>query len=136
MKRWPWFFATITILIVSTMVFPRVLGLMQFAQWGGMYTDGWCQLYATPGKTNDISELPHQYIQAGKNIDTAKVWYFPMHNAQTCLAWAYRWCSETSQEGWQMGAIYPYFRGAYLMDSQNICRIQKNKNVDWFPLQP
>ena len=63
MNRWDFFLGLMALLIVETVMVPQVFGLMHFTQWGGMYTDGWCQVHATSALLGE----PHEEmsIRAG-----------------------------------------------------------------------
>lgn len=122
MHGWKNFFALTSLVIVITIILPHVFGFQNFTQWGGMYTDGWCTAYTASAAVPDIaSPLPGVTIKTMQAPTTRVVWYSPMHNETTCIAWTQSHCNRFWKDGWKIAAVYPYFRQKYLADKRNVC---------------
>ncbi|MBI3618584.1 hypothetical protein HY213_00945 [Candidatus Peregrinibacteria bacterium] len=132
MHRWSLFFGLVSVIIVAAMMLPRLFGLHQSTQWGGMYVDGWCSLLVAP------SPLPSPTV-ATTDIPTAQVtesdrpvWYTPMHTEESCVAWARSFCGTQSSKGWAIAAAYAYLQGTYLLDGADICTIPSRPSFQWY----
>jgi hypothetical protein len=136
MKAWNFFFGAVTSVIIVTMLIPQAFGLMNFTQWGGMYTDAWCrgvfqdipsdtQKRAAPGAT-EYQEL------AGDTSKNAIVWFSPMHNERTCIGWVRSWCNKPIREGWVAKSAFAYYRGKYLNNEEDVCGLPEEKSFRFF----
>ena len=127
-KAWHAFFGFVTAVVVTTMVAPGAFGLQGYTQWGGMYVDGWCNVI--------VSHAPLEIDPSAETFeireDQRDVWYTPMHNPRSCVAWARSWCGQTAPNGWTVGAAYAYHRGAYLENDVDICSLPDRPEFRWY----
>jgi hypothetical protein len=137
-RPWPIFFGFVAVVIVTTMLAPRVFGFQQFTQWGGMYIDSWCV-------TNVSSDLRTSQLQppadpsqvdrllAGDGRTSPIVWYAPMHNEVTCVAWARNLCGkQVPGEAWRMRTVFASFREKDLAHGANVCLLPEDPSFSWF----
>jgi hypothetical protein len=129
--KWHFFFGAVFALIVVTMVIPHAVGLENFTQWGGMYIDGWCHVDLTSAPQADGQTLMTKVL-AGSNPPSRLVWFSPMHNTDSCIAWAHSWCGRPSPEGWTVGGAFPFYRQQFVLGSQNVCDLPHQSTFDWF----
>lgn len=114
---------------------PHALGLQNFTQWGGMYTDGWCTVTLSSAPLKSPRETtPEEILTKQVQANTTRaVWYASMHNELTCLTWGRTHCGKTTADGWVALGAYPYFRQKFLFEEQNICDIPPDETLTWFP---
>lgn len=137
MHNWRMFFTLTSLIIVTTIIIPHVFGFQNFTQWGGMYTDGWCTAYTASASVPDIATpTPGVLIKTMQAPTTRVVWYSPMHNETSCIAWARSHCGRLWKDGWTIAAVYPYLRQKFLADKKDVC--STIPPVQWFiqPEQP
>ncbi len=127
-RTWNLFFGFVAIAIMTTMMAPNVFGMQQFTQWGGMYVDGWCILRASKVSLLDEPGAPTLEIRE----DSHNVWFTPMHNEESCLAWAHSFCGTVSSEGWTIVSAYVYFRSHYLLDDADVCALPPRPSFRWY----
>lgn len=128
LRTWHPFFGFVSVVIVTTMMLPQVFGMQHFTQWGGMYVDGWCSAVVAPvslldkpgGETYEIRE------------NDKNVWYTPMHNEESCVAWVRSHCGIVAPPGWKAVSAYAYFRGKYLENDDDICALPARPSFHWY----
>lgn len=114
-KRWRGLFLTAALLVVITMMMPKVFGLQGFTQWGGMYVDRQCVVRFTGShREYDTYGLPQTWAHSPK---TFPAWFRPMHNQQTCVAWARQhFCALDT-----VNSVYVTMFGQPLRKGMDIC---------------
>lgn len=127
-RSWNPFFATVSIVIVTTMILPSAFGMQQFTQWGGMYVDGWCNVVVSPQSLLDDPKAETFEIRE----DQHNVWFTPMHNEESCIAWAHSHCGTTAPPGWTIVSAYAYFRSHYLVNDADICALEPRPSFQWY----
>lgn len=131
MRPWSVFFSIITMVIVTTMVVPRVFGLQSFTQWGGMYVNGWCTALLS-SDAPWAAGVQTESVTAG-TTRTSPVWSAPQYNLGTCALWARSLCDKRSHAGWQVKWARPYFRDSYFLGSHvNVCAVPLPPDYSWF----
>ena len=127
-KAWHAFFGLVTATIVATMVMPGAFGLQGYTQWGGMYEDGWCYVR--------VARMPAELDPAAETFEVREdqhdVWYTPMHNPASCVAWARSWCGNEAPNGWMVAAAYAYHRGAFLENGADVCSLPDRPSFRWY----
>ena len=137
-RPWPIFFGFISFVIVVTMLAPRVFGFQQFTQWGGMYIDSWCVTDVSSGARIGKTFPPKNPAEvdrllAGDGRTSPIVWYAPMHNEKTCIAWARNLCGEQAPEqAWRIGTVFATLHGKKLARGGNICLLPEDPSFSWF----
>ena len=115
---------------------PGLLGMHQFTQWGGMYTDGWCAVYVQQVRIGtENNDEPEYKEESFQGPSTRNVWFSPMHNSASCFAWAQSWCNKQRHPGWKILSAKPYFRQHYLEDGLDTCSIDP-LDPPWFIQNP
>ncbi|MBI1812495.1 hypothetical protein HY285_00945 [Candidatus Peregrinibacteria bacterium] len=132
MDRWSLFFGLVSVIIVVTMMVPRLFGLHQSTQWGGMYVDGWCSLLVTAAPLESPYQSTTTVATARVTEDDRPVWYTPMHTEESCIGWAHSFCGTPSSKGWPIVAAYAYLQGTYLLDGANICTLPFQPSFQWY----
>lgn len=137
-RTWSVFFGGIAMIIVTTMMAPRIFGFQQFGQWGGMYSDFWCRAYvrADAAKTaiDPIADEGRaDTFLSGDGRNSRIVWYATMHNEETCASWVRSLChSKELKHTWNVRSAFAYYRGKYLMRGLNICDQPYRPSFRWF----
>lgn len=132
MKFWYIFFGAISFIIVSTMMIPSVFGLQSFTQWGGMYTDSWCNATVYSGHPEDPG-VQSKWFTVAKDQTTVAVWSSPMHNQTTCAMWFREvLCGRTVPEGWKVVWVKPNYKHQEYMGDNNACDIKLELHAPWF----
>ncbi len=134
-SAWSVFFTIFTVLIVTTLMLPGVLGMQSFTQWGGMYDDHWCtaDLYSENPNGAPADRLRHEYVAVGDGV-APRVYSVPSHNPQTCLMWLKMLCGKPSKEGWIIRWVRPVFQKNPYLDPQNACDVPTDTSLEWFRL--
>jgi hypothetical protein len=127
-RTWNPFFGAVSIVILTTMALPEIAGMQRFTQWGGMYVDGWCNVVVAPVSLLDDPDTETYEIRE----DQHNVWFTPMHNEESCIAWARSYCNTPSPSGWTVLSAYAYFRSAYLADDADICALPPRPSFQWY----
>lgn len=126
-------FGLTALTIFTTMMLPQWFGLHGTLQWGGVYTDFWCNATVVGSLIPDPEQIPEgvprEYLRSSMD---RTVWYGPMHNADTCLAWTRSWCGVTRPANYVIQSAFAYRRGAYLAHKTNLCLLPKDEKITWF----
>jgi hypothetical protein len=126
------FFLLLSTCIIVTMLAPKLFGMQSFAQWAGMYTDGWCSAWVFTDPL-DAAGVQSKWIQAGSNDGTIPVWSFPMHNQKTCTLWLKNVvCGHAVAEGWIVKRAVPYYKHKAYLGETNACDLPKSPSLYWF----
>jgi hypothetical protein len=135
-RSWSVFFGTVTAIIVMTMALPDLFGFVRIAQWGGMYTDGWCQGTVKTIARDDASKhIDHGFTVS--NIPAVRaVWYAPQFTDETCVAWVQRQCGTARLFGETVVEAYAMRRHQWLEHSHDLCSIPPVASAAWFPSNP
>ncbi|MBI3335945.1 hypothetical protein HYZ98_00040 [Candidatus Peregrinibacteria bacterium] len=127
------FFGLTTLTILTTMMFPPLFGLQGTLQWGGVYTDFWCNATVVGAVIPDPEQIPEgvsrEYLRSSMD---RTVWYGPMHSPETCLAWSRSWCGTLRPANYIVQSAFAYRRGAYLAGKANLCLLPPDGTEKWF----
>jgi hypothetical protein len=131
-RRWGMFFLTISLLILTTMIAPHMFGMKQSLQWGGVYTDFWCEVRIVSDVNADLDNIPETANwEQIRSPTTRGVWYSPMHGSKSCIAWARSFC-DIERPGYIVKAAFAWRRGMYLLGKKNVCDLPLEKYDGWF----
>jgi hypothetical protein len=124
-RIWRRMFLGAGILLITTMMLPEAFGLQSFTQWGGMYANRHCQVRFT-GTHREIDDQGRLQTWAG-TPKTFPAWFVPMHNEETCVAWARKHYCELRT----VDAVYVTLRQKPVSDGIDVCTLD-GENDDWF----
>lgn len=130
MRPWSAFFGFITVLIVTTMALPDLFGFERIAQWGGMYTDNWCQGTFRVRPDPDASATEDRGFTVGNDPPIQTVWYAPQFTAKTCRDWAVNKCKST-WNGVEVVGAFAMWRGQWINGGDDLCST-KSASDTWF----
>lgn len=118
MQKWNIFFTLIAVFITTASMLPRVFGMQDLGQWGGMYIDGWCS-----AKTIAIPTV--KSIESAALKTTAETigsgYKATMQNRESCIAWAQSWCNQEHKKGWKIIESNTIFAQEQITD--NTCKL-------------
>lgn len=126
-------FGVLVLCVIVTMALPRLFGLQSLTQWGGMYTDAWCNatLYSASPDTSGVQSKWHT-VGTGPET-TAAVWSAPMHSQDTCAIWFKKMlCGQKVSEGWTVEWVVPQYKHEKYLGDANACDIKTDPRYDWF----
>lgn len=120
MRPWSAYFALITVIIVTTMALPDPFGFERIAQWGGMYTDGWCQGTLRVVSGNDPLKTEDIGITVGNDPPVRMVWYAPQFTEKTCAEWLMHRCHTLWQDK-EVTEVFAMWRHLWIREGANLC---------------
>lgn len=130
MRPWSAFFAVITALIIATMALPDAFGFVRVAQWGGMYTDGWCQGTIRTVSNDDPPVTTDIPVTVGNDPPIQLVWYAPQFTLDTCREWLRGKCGK-QWGGVPVTETFAMFRQQWIDGGVDLCTTVPPSR--WFP---
>ncbi len=133
MRGWHCIFLGMFLIIVVTLMLPSLFGLQNFTQWGGMYSNAWCNARVFDGNPHGAHAVYLTESQtAGTTDGTRLVWYGNQHNQETCAYWARTRCGRLSSKGFIIRWVTPVFKGKEYLGTFNACELPPH-SFEWFP---
>lgn len=113
---------------------PQLFGMHNFVQWGGMYVNRRCSVQLS-GVDLETGGGERRRVARPFN---PPVFYYPMHNRETCVAWArLHYCGKTISYDskllrFRIAEVYPELAWRLIFRDENVCSRPPDETLKWF----